>query len=158
MHYRRWRLYGDPGHAAPRKTMQEWLRECLRDRPRGEGCWDDFPGKTRTQENGYPALMFRKRYTLVTRFVLQEEGIECPGEPFPKGEWEVLHSCDNKECFNPEHLRWGSRSENIREAYSRGLNPLGQENPECSTPGCGLRHKSHYMYEYMKRRRSAGKR
>ncbi|MBC22303.1 MAG: hypothetical protein CMJ32_00095 [Phycisphaerae bacterium] len=32
----------------------------------------------------------------------------------------VCHSCDNRRCVNPDHLRIGTQSENIREAVARG--------------------------------------
>jgi HNH endonuclease len=32
-----------------------------------------------------------------------------------------LHSCDNKTCINPEHLSWGTQSQNIKDAYAKGL-------------------------------------
>jgi hypothetical protein len=32
----------------------------------------------------------------------------------------VLHSCDVKNCVNPEHLRLGTQSMNVLEAYARG--------------------------------------
>ncbi len=44
--------------------------------------------------------------------------------PIPDG-LHVLHSCDNKKCVNPEHLRTGTRSENISEAVERGQLPSG---------------------------------
>ena len=31
----------------------------------------------------------------------------------------ALHSCDNPPCCNPTHLRWGTISENTREAFER---------------------------------------
>lgn len=39
--------------------------------------------------------------------------------PVPEG-FIVLHSCDTRLCCNIDHLRAGSHSENILEAYARG--------------------------------------
>ena len=35
-------------------------------------------------------------------------------------EYLVLHSCDNPSCVNPKHLRKGTQSENIKEAFDKG--------------------------------------
>ena len=43
----------------------------------------------------------------------------CIGE-IPKG-MVIKHKCDNKLCVNPHHLELGTYSENLREAYARGL-------------------------------------
>lgn len=32
---------------------------------------------------------------------------------------DVLHSCDNKKCCNPDHLSWGSRSQNMIDVSVR---------------------------------------
>nr|DAP74222.1 MAG TPA: endonuclease [Caudoviricetes sp.] len=32
---------------------------------------------------------------------------------------DVLHSCDNKKCCNPEHLSWGSRRQNMIDVSVR---------------------------------------
>ena len=32
----------------------------------------------------------------------------------------VLHSCDNPNCVNPAHLRYGTQKENINDAIVRG--------------------------------------
>lgn len=42
------------------------------------------------------------------------------GEPLP-GQ-EVLHSCDNPSCCEPQHLRWGSRRENVADMFTKGRN------------------------------------
>lgn len=41
--------------------------------------------------------------------------------PIPKG-WCIKHSCDNKQCVNPEHLSYGTLQENIQEMIDR--NPV----------------------------------
>jgi len=39
----------------------------------------------------------------------------------------VLHSCDNKHCINPNHLSWGSASQNAKDAVLRGRTPKGSK-------------------------------
>lgn len=53
---------------------------------------------------------------------------------------DVLHGCDNPPCCNPKHLRLGTASDNIREAYLKGrkiapsmkgvLHPMAKINEE----------------------------
>ena len=38
----------------------------------------------------------------------------------PEGK-EALHSCDQKRCFNPSHLKWGTHKQNIQELIERDL-------------------------------------
>jgi hypothetical protein len=40
------------------------------------------------------------------------------GEPAEKQ--EVMHSCDNPSCINPDHLTWGSRKDNMVDASQKG--------------------------------------
>lgn len=34
---------------------------------------------------------------------------------------DILHSCDNKKCCNPKHLSAGTKNQNMKEAWDRGL-------------------------------------
>ena len=38
------------------------------------------------------------------------------------------HTCDNKRCINPDHLIVGSQGDNIRDAFERGLLPVGSQH------------------------------
>jgi hypothetical protein len=40
------------------------------------------------------------------------------GKP-DEGRW-AIHSCDNRKCINPQHLRWGTPKDNSEDAVSRG--------------------------------------
>jgi len=72
-------------------------------------CWE-WQGIRR---KGYAALSYKGRTFGVHR-------ITCflkHGEPQPND--NALHSCDNRACINPDHLRWGTQLENIEDAISR---------------------------------------
>lgn len=51
--------------------------------------------------------------------------------PPPLARTYALHSCDNPPCVNPKHLRWGTQSANLQEAYDKGrkvrAGPVGEE-------------------------------
>ncbi len=38
----------------------------------------------------------------------------------------ILHSCDNKKCVNPNHLRIGTKKDNRNDADIRGRSPKGE--------------------------------
>ena len=40
------------------------------------------------------------------------------GETVPEGRW-VLHSCDNRLCVNPRHLRLGTADDNVSESVNK---------------------------------------
>lgn len=39
----------------------------------------------------------------------------------------VLHICDNRRCFNPNHLFLGTQKDNIHDAIKKGRNTRGEK-------------------------------
>lgn len=49
------------------------------------------------------------------------------GEP-PTPDSQAAHSCNNRACVNPRHLRWASASENGFEKHAHGTMPRGESH------------------------------
>lgn len=42
---------------------------------------------------------------------------------------DTCHTCDNPSCVNPAHLYFGTRQQNIDDAWERNRFPLGSARP-----------------------------
>lgn len=71
---------------------------------------------------GYGQFKYRGKNIRVHRFIAYGSlGLEIPeytGD-YPTSE-VVMHLCDTTLCINPDHLKIGTQSENIRLAFERG--------------------------------------
>lgn len=121
MHYHRWQRYGDPtivkgSNGVIGETPEErfWAQV---DKNAPNGCWE-WRGSVNSVW-GYGRYLFkgtvRKPHRLAWFLI--------------KGEWPqmmLLHSCDNRICVNPDHLREGTQKENVGDAVERNRNPKGE--------------------------------
>jgi hypothetical protein len=93
-------------------------------------CWNWMGGKHGVGYGCVPASVHKSHYAHRAMYDLVVAPIE-------KDQY-VLHSCDNRSCVNPAHLRAGSHLENIRDMHMRnrqkGGSMPGEKNPSCKFP------------------------
>ena len=76
------------------------------------GCWY-FTGCKDFE--GYGLIHFKKRQERTHRisaYLFKHFNL--------KGKTKVLHSCDNRACFNPKHLWFGTQADNVRDMDRKG--------------------------------------
>lgn len=72
--------------------------------------------------NGYGSVTYNGRKTRVHRLSLA----------LTVGDNEkmyALHSCGNRNCYNPKHLRWGNQRENMQDKKLDGTERFGENHP-----------------------------
>lgn len=126
-HHHKFRKYGDPTvvlkRSFPRGEPLKFLQECIATRDRSTGCWEWPYG---VGSHGYGTVNYNQSATTVPSLALILDGSVRP----PKPNNFILHACDNRLCFNPACLRWGTQKENIAEAWTRGR-MTAQKGVEC---------------------------
>lgn len=111
------------GEPSTNKGMTHWTDDMYRAKLRAKcvvtatGCWEiqgfthkTYVGKT---DRGYGGMSYRGKNWRAHRlsYFLHYGSID------PK--LDVMHSCDNPPCLNPEHLSLGTRKQNIQDAIKK---------------------------------------
>lgn len=77
-----------------------------------ESCWIWTAGK---KGGGYGIFWFKGSRRGAHRVALELfKGISI------ETQLDAMHSCDNPSCVNPDHLRYGTKSENMKDCSSKG--------------------------------------
>lgn len=74
-----------------------------------DNCWHL---KNKSRRRGYPVICYNRRSFIASRISYYI----FKGNPKNK---LVLHTCDNRECINPEHLYLGSIADNMQDKADR---------------------------------------
>jgi hypothetical protein len=90
---------------------------------KSEECWLWTAGKTK---DGYGKINIDGKDLLAHRVSFFWSNGYYPSV--------VMHICDNPSCVNPDHLRGGTQSDNMADAYSKGRmkqRPIGVVRDTC---------------------------
>lgn len=109
-------------HVSINPAFEKWITAVLTSN--SDECLLWPYGKTGA---GYGVFYIGGNQKLVHRHVC----VEAHGEA-PEGKTDAAHSCGNGHlgCANPRHLRWTSRSENVRDCVAHGTSQHGERNSQ----------------------------
>lgn len=136
-HYMRWWSNGDAQVDRPLKTVTQFgepLRFVREVAPRYDGndclVWPYTKGNY-----GYGQVLIGGRKHLAHRLVCEA----VYGSP-PADKNDAAHSCGNRLCCNPRHLRWASRLENVADSRRHGTISRGERNGHAKLTEADVRH------------------
>lgn len=120
-HWRRWRRHGDPlagrvAHGSAQRFFEDVVVHCT--------SGDCLPWPFAVRPNGYGQHHDRSgNTTLVHRMAC-----ESRHGPPPTADHDAAHSCGNRVCCNPSHLRWATRTENHADKIRHGTTNRGERS------------------------------
>ena len=125
-HYTKFWKYGDPlaGRKHARGDIQKFIEEAAASSSKECIIW---PYGTTGINSGYGDCVYNGKKHRAHRLILELS----KGAP-PSAKSLALHKagiCHNRLCVNPNHLRWGSNSDNQLDRVIDGTSGRGQKNP-----------------------------
>lgn len=120
LHYRRWQRNGDPtGGRTKNGALEEYFWSVVIPY-RGADCllWPFG-----LFSNGYGQIRKDGVASGVHRLVCES----AHGNP-PTPEHEAAHSCGNRRCCNPAHIRWATATENMADRDHHGTELFGERH------------------------------
>lgn len=130
-HYSRWRKYGHPKGYGKRRIeqgktlLEKQTKKFLRGIEKLEsGCWRCTTASIDLRGYGHLTIFHDGKYRHAKAHRFSYEHFKGP---IPDGKL-VMHSCDNPQCCNPDHLSVGTQSDNMQDMVKKGRGLVGEKN------------------------------
>ena len=117
-HWQRWRHHGDPLAGGLTKGAAQAFVSAVLAAPPMDAC---IPWPYGGNRVGYGRINVAGRVRTAPQFVL-----ESRVGPRPSPRHLTRHSCGNKLCVNPKHLRWATQKENMADCVAHGTHNRGE--------------------------------
>lgn len=126
VHRRRWLKHGDAlantpirRSVPPAEAFWLYVDKTPGQGPKGE-CWEWQRGRLPKGYGAFQTAVAGKKVYLATHYVWFLTHGALP-------DLQILHSCDNPPCVNPDHLREGTNADNVKDKMERGRQPRGEK-------------------------------
>lgn len=118
-HYKRFWRHGSPtAGRIPPGTRLKWIDD-HKDHS-GNECLE-WPFST---TRGYGSMIENGKTVYIHRMYCERRN-----GPAPSPKHQAAHSCGNRKCVNPDHIRWATRRENEADKELHGTRYRGDSSP-----------------------------